>query len=287
MAEELKTPQDDERRVIETASATTSSDNHAGSAPIVIAVATVALLALLGSGVSGCTRFITNHMADNWHETMPSNPNPYEELDQYFQHDDSTPFGDDDLLDLLQQNDSGEKPDSKPGEGTDTGSTSSVDELLSSDLAIYGDTIDSLVSAIDYSGTKTPVRDHVRQVVHTDSEATGDIVALLRSALRGDTSSADALAKAKERAEQAAEELGALEAPEVDGENADAIASHLEAARTQAVERWKAIAAEMELLASSQDVSTASVKDSEHDISEATLKAAEELSQALRLSAGV
>lgn len=285
MAEELKTPQGDERRVIETASATTSSDNHAGSGPIIIAVVTVLALAFVGSGISGCTRLITSYAFDNWHETEPSEPNPYEELDQYFQHDDSTPFGDEDLLDLLQ-NDSDEEPDSKPGEGVGTGSTSTVDELLSADLAIYGDTIDSLVSAFDYSGTKTPVRDHVRQVVHADSEATGDIVTLLRSALRGDTTPADALAKAKERAEQAAEDLGAMEAPEVDGENADAIVDHLEKAHTHAVERWKAIADEMELLASGQDVPTANVKEAERDISEATLSSAEELSQALRLSAG-
>lgn len=264
---------------VETASATTSKDNTSGSLAYVIAAAAVAALFCLGLGLSGCVSLFTR-IASSEHAHNTTTTSPFDDLDHYFEDDDSTNVDDQDILNLLDNGDAtpqGESPQ------LDTGT--SVSDALSSDLAVYGDTIDTLLSAFDYAGAQSSVSECARDIVRTDKQATSELVGILRSAARGDITQADAFQKAIELADATAEELDATELASAEGDHAEDIERELEKARSSAVERWQAIGDEMSLFAETEKLGREQLSSAEGAITSPTSEAAQHLSTALTTSA--
>ena len=271
--------QQDARPVIETASATTSSkENTSGPFAYILAAITVACLLVVGSGMAGCVSIVAGLVADGHGSTPYSLQNYYDDIDHYFENDNSSPIGDEDILNLLDNG----TPDQNQTP-TDSGSseTLSPTDALSLDLAVYGSTIDTQVSAFAYAGAQEDVAEFARSVEHTDGDATTELIGTLRAILREDVSVADGLAQAAEAADKTAEELGALEVPSASGSKAGDVTKGLEEARGKAADRWKAIADEMRLIASSDSISRTDLDDADTAVADATKAAAESLSQAL------
>lgn len=268
-----------EAPVIETASATTSSQaNRSGSFSYVVAVIAIVTLALIGSGLGSCVSFFARAVVSEAERNI-GNTNT---LDRYFEGDPSSPLHDDELLEFLEDNGIGS------GSGMDlldTGGAVDVTDVLTSELAIYGDTINSLVPAMGYSGAQSDVADFSRTLTYTDRQATEQVVSLLRAAARGDITSTEAAERAEEIADTTVESLESLRLPVVTGERADEVSSLLTSAREEARGRWTAISEEMDLIEDVSSVSTSTLLSLEKSITDATSKAAESLSSALATSA--
>ncbi len=270
--------------VIETASATTSSkENSSGPFAYVLAAITVVCLLAVGSGMAGCVSIVAGLVADGHGSAPYSLQNYYDDIDHYFENDNSSPIGDEDILNLLDNG----APD-QDQTLTDGGSSETLTptDALSLDLAVYGSTIDSQVTAFAYAGAQENVAEFARSIEHADRDATTELIGTLRAILREDVSVADGLSQAAEAADKAAEGLGALEVPSVSGSKADDVTKGLEEARGKAADRWKAIASEMRLIASSDGISRSDLDEADTAVADATKDAAEGLSQALADSAG-
>lgn len=274
-----------DRPAIETAAATTSSEkNSSGPFAYILAAITIAGLFAIGSGMSGCVSLAAGIVADEMGNTPYSLQNYYDDIDHYFENDESSPIGDEDILNLLDNG----TPEQDQGQGQvndSLGTSLTPTEALSADLAVYGSTIDSLVSAFDYAGAQEGVTDFARTVERMDGDATTELIGTLRAILREDVSVADGLSQAAEAADKVADEFGALEIPEASGSKSSDIAKGLEEARAKAAERWTAIAAEMRLIAASDSISRTDLDEADKTVSDATTAAAESLSKALTTSA--
>ena len=259
-------------RVIETAAGTTSPDNaKSGRTAYVIAVVAVAFLVLLGSGISGCMSMVLD-LVDSGGTAYEDGIDHYEEyLDEYIEnHQDMDGLGMPPYDEPLGE----QEPDWQiDGDAT-------VEDLLDSELGLYQPTIDSLLPASSYANAQADVREDVRSLVLIDRDASSTLATGLRKAAWGDTGTDDALAEAAQLAQDTIEQLRALETPEATGANASAIARNLEVGQSKALERWKAIAAELELLQASE-LDGAAVSEADGAVSTAAGEAADALSQAL------
>lgn len=279
--------QDD--RVIETASGTTSSSNSdSGSFAYVIAAVAIALMLLVGTGLSGCMSLVSGLIEDEigggdyYTDTTDSYDNDYnydyDFGDNFFNED----FTFEDMLEHLENEEQG---------GTvpvNTTEPSSIEEVLGGSLSMYDTTIDSLLPAMSYANANPTVRDYVRDVVLVDRDAASELHSILLSAAWGETELPEALEQASEKAEATAEELRDKQLPAVEGAGAAEASRQLELGRTAAIDRWVAIASELDVLAGMQDaVDTTSLSDADAEVASAAYDAAAAFGAALSASASL
>ena len=154
MAYEDQQPQETPvRRPIETASGTTSADN-ARSGNLAYVIALIAIVACLAMGfvMRGCTRLMVEVLED---EHRRSGHSEYEQFIENYLNDE---LDHDDRVYTDGQNG---RPDASPNDPSTQGGTLEVKDVLGSSLAIYDDTIDSLLAASDYANAQRGVSDAV------------------------------------------------------------------------------------------------------------------------------
>ena len=267
-----------ERRSIETASGTTSPDNAKSGkgAYIIAAIAILACLAL-GSCVSGCMTIFSKALDEVMTDDYDAHGiDPYEQYVEDFEDNDFFPFMDD--SDEGSQDDGGYSSE-------DVSGTVEVKQVVGGDLSAYSVTIDSLLFASDYANAESSVRTSVREIVLADRNASSELANMLHSAAWGDKDLSEALAQASELAAQTTETIRATSLPSVEGGNATEISRGLEKGKTAAVERWKAISAELELLSQGDEVSYSDLAQADDAVAQAAEDAASEFSGALSNSA--
>lgn len=282
-------PQDD--RVIETASGTTSSSNSdSGSFAYVIAAVAIALMLLVGTGLSGCMSLVSTLVEDElgsgdyYTDTTDSYDNDYN-YDYDYDFDDNFFNEDFTFEDMLEHLENEEQGGTVP---VNTTEPSSVEQVLGGSLAMYDTTIDSLLPAMSYANANPTVRDYVRDVVLVDRDAASELHSILLSAAWGETELPEALEQASEKAEATAEELRDKQLPAVEGAGAAEASRQLELGRTAAIDRWVAIASELDVLAGMQDaVDTTSLSDADAEVASAAYDAATAFGAALSASASL
>ena len=263
--------------VIETAAGTTSPDNaKSGKAAYVIAVVAVAVLALLGSAVAGCSSMVLD-LVEAGGTAYEDGIDQYEEyLDEYLENHQAV-----DNLGVPYHN----GPfDVDGSEGWGLGDDATVEDLLDSELGLYQPTIDSLLPASSYANAQTDVREYVRSLVLVDRDASGALATTLHKAAWGDADTGDALTEALELANETIDKLRELESPKVEGKDASSISRNLEVGQSRAVDRWKSIADELELL-QADELDTEAVHEADDAVIGAATEAAEALGEALSESA--
>jgi hypothetical protein len=198
--------------------------------------------------------------------------------DNFFEED----FTFEDMLEYMENEEQG---------GTapvNTTEPSSIEEVLGSSLSMYDTTIDALLPAMSYANANPTVRDYVRDVVLVDRDASSELHGILLSAAWGETEPSEALAQASEKAEATAEELRDKQLPTVEGAGAAEASRQLELGRTAAIDRWVAIASELDVLAGMQDaVDTTSLLDADAEVASAANDAATAFGAALSASANL
>jgi hypothetical protein len=234
-ATDQPTSPDTQEKVIETASATTSSErNRSGNAAYIIAVAVVAACLLLASGISSCVSAVFGAMVGSEYDSSSSNGYG----NGYGSSSESDPDTGS-LEDLLGGG-------SSEGQGADVTKESLTQEnALYYDLYLYTYDISSEVAATDYSGATSNVSTYVRSIVSVDDEADTAVASHLNAAAKAgddtDTVSSE-LASAAQVAEQATADLKAIQVPSnVSGSYASAITTNLTDAREKAIDRWTTI----------------------------------------------
>lgn len=271
---------DDQARshVVETASATTSPDNaRSGHFAYVIALVTVCVLAVIGTGMAGCTSLFMNLIEDEFYDY---DRDVYDQLYDEREYDDFDEYLDE-YLERIYNNDLDRPTDSFGTSPLDENGTITVKEALESELGIYNATIDVLLPANAYANAQGTVRTFVRDLVIADRDASSQIASALRVAAWSDESPSQALAEATDQAEEMVKRLQAMEFPQVEGDKASEVSRNLEIGRGKAIDRWKAIVAELELLASSEELDARDVRDADEQVSEAAQDAADAFTQAL------
>lgn len=218
-------------RVVESASATTSPDNQAGAAPVVITVVVLALLAVIGCGIVGGAMKVAQLAAAYDSNSYGTDPGDYG-IDE-----DSL----DDLRDLLG------------GDTSDTELTS--DNVFDVDLDCLYESVSSYVFSSDYSGSQSSVAEYVKAFAKADGDATDQVVSHVRAAAAAtdDETRAGELAQAAEVCEQAKADIEAIELPAretVTGDHAEDILENLQQARSDTSERWEAFGQIVAIMAS-------------------------------------
>lgn len=282
------TPSEDKPKVpvIETASGTTSPDNSkSGSFAYIVALITVIALGLMGTALSSCVRFTGDMFQEAYTQDLSDNSGD-DFFDDDFFNDDffNDEFFDEDYFDQYDNQD--EVTDTGQSEGLGLGSHT-VKDVLSGDLKLYSLTIDSSLPASAYANAQQPVRSFVRELVVADRDATADIATELRTTAWSDGDIAAAIQNAKARADQAVEEIRAMQMPETTGENASTISHGLEVGKSDALKRWEAIVAELDLFASRDTIMSSELRSVDNDLQDATYNAAESFSSALSDSASI
>ena len=212
--------------IIESASATTSPDNHSG--PGVYVVLAIGLALIIASSLVLANTFgeVLTEVADIVAEEYPDEEWDFDELDHYF--DDDTHSTDVDLT---------------------------PDNIFDTRIACADESVNSYVYASDYDGSQQAVSEFVFALTKTD----GDNTNLLSMHLRAATSATDAATRAEEldAAAQvvvnAQTSIQAIEVPGTDrvsGLKADSVIDALGDAKEDCAERWSAIAKLVDILRS-------------------------------------
>ncbi len=222
MSEEKQPMQEsgtDKPRVVESASATTSKDNHAGIAPIVITVVVLALLSALVCGFMDGIMKLAEVAIESEYDGGGIDPGDYGVYE-------------DDLRELF-------------GDTSDTELTS--DNVFDVELSCLESSVSDFVFSSDYSGSQSSVAEYVKALAKADDDATTQVVSHVRAAAAAsdDETRADELAQATEACNQAKAAVEAIELPErvtVTGSCAEDILEKLGDARKTTLERWDAFA---------------------------------------------
>lgn len=258
--------------VVESASATTSEDNQkSGNAAYFITAGALVVLIALSMGLSGCISAIANRAlrdAINYSQDNGS----------------SNGYG------LGNGNGSGRQygygygygngSGSGSSSGSSVGSSLSVSDALNLNLSVYNVTIEDGVSASDYSGVSNEVRSYVLSIVRTDSDANAQVVNHLDAAIKADDPKTEVEA-AISVCDDTIAKLQAVEVPSFSGSDA----TDAQDGKTKAVERWTNLKAELQLLDTSDEVSTSDLEKADNKVYDSTASAAEALSNTLMDSA--
>lgn len=253
-------------RYIETASATTSPDN-ADSGNMAYLITIVALVVLLALGIA-----LSNGLATIIGARLMSG---YGTEGYGYGQDDGISL--EDLEELLE------------GYSDGTGDTTSDDEeltqseVLDLSLSLYDTTVDAEVSATAYAGVPSDVRTYVRSLLRADRDAASEVADLLNAAARDEDD--DAASDLEAALEAAAEGKAAVEDVE-DVSYGDEVDDALEEARQAMLDRWDAITAELELIATADGtISYDDLSDADDTVLDTTSKAADAVTDALEIAA--
>ena len=212
--------------VIESASATTSPDNHSG--PGVYVILAIGLALIIASSLVLANTFgeVLSEVADIVAEEYPDEEWDFDELDHYF--DDDTHSTDADLT---------------------------ADNIFETRIGCADESVNSYVYASDYDGSQQAVSEFVSALTKADGDSTNLLSMHLRAAM-GATDAAtrtEELDAAAQVVADAQTSIQAIELPGTDrvsGLKADSVIDALEDAKEDCVERWSAIAKLVDILRS-------------------------------------
>lgn len=244
--------------VIESASATTSSDNHAGAAPYVIVAAVLAVLVALSLALANLVSAVGEGIGDAYDEDY------YDSFDY------------DGLLDDLDPQGS-------------TGHDLTADNVFDVELTCTDYTVDDYVFASDYSGSQQAVSAYVKALAKTDADAAGQLAGHLRAAAAAtdDASRADELSQAASICQDTSAAIDGLTLPgaaDITGGSADDILEHLTEGRDATSRRWDKLAQLVAVLASPEGHTSSELSDLDNDAGDVTDPAID-LTRALATSA--
>ena len=270
----------EERKVIETASATTSPDNENSGkfAYVVTAVTALALLlfALMGGIIvsaaaglaiqSGALSYVTDTVTDGQTSPFDFDEDTFEDyLDQYYD-------------DLLTEDDEDE-------EKTDADKVSdksvSVSDALDFDLAPYLISLDGEVPASSYAGTPQEGRDFVRQMMSVDTDYSDQVRHALNAAASNEEGQAARIAEAKEICASGKAALDELEVPLFESVEDSSVRDLLGEAKGEAARRFELLASEIELLETDGSVDTSRLWAADDEVVKSCEKAAEKVIEAM------
>ncbi|WP_337371013.1 hypothetical protein [Parolsenella catena] len=241
--------------IIESASATTSSDNHAGAAPYVIVAATLAVLVALSLALANLVSAVGEGIGDAYDEDY------YDSFDY------------DGLLDDL---------DDLDPQGS-TGHDLTADNVFDVELTCTDYTVDDYVFASDYSGSQQAVSAYVKALAKTDADAAGQLAGHLRAA----AAATDDASRADEICQDASAAIDGLALPgaaDITGGSADDILEHLTEGRDATRRRWDKLAQLVAVLASPDGHTSSELSDLDNDAGDVTDPAID-LTRALATSA--
>ena len=212
--------------VIESASATTSPDNHSGPGAYVILV--IGLVLIIASSLVLANTFgeVLSEVADIVAEEYPDEEWDFDELDHFF--DDDTRSTDADLT---------------------------TDNIFETRIGCADESVNSYVYASDYDGSQQAVSEFVSALTKADGDSTNLLSMHLRAAM-GATDAAtrtEELDAAAQVVADAQASIQAIELPGTDrvsGVKADSIIDVLGDAKEDCAERWSAIANLVDILRS-------------------------------------
>lgn len=212
--------------VIESASATTSPDNHSGPGVYVILAIGLALIIALSLVLANTFGEVLSEVADIVAEEYPDEEWDFDELDHYF--DDDTHSTDADLT---------------------------ADNIFETRIGCADESVNSYVYASDYDGSQQAVSEFVSALTKADGDSTNLLSMHLRAAM-GATDAAtrtEELDAAAQAVADAQASIQAIEVPGTDrvsGVKADSVIDALGDAKEDCVERWSAIAKLVDILRS-------------------------------------
>ena len=204
--------------VIESASATTSPDNHSGPGVYVILAIGLALIVTASLVLANTFGEVLSEMADIIAEEYPDEEWDFDELDHYF--DDDTHSTDVDLT---------------------------ADNIFETRIGCVDESVNSYVYASDYDGSQQAVSEFVSALAKADGDSTNLLSMHLRAAMgtTDATTRTEELDTAAQVVADAQASIQAIELPGTDrvsGVKADSIIDALGDAKEDCVERWSAIA---------------------------------------------
>lgn len=248
------TPAPQPQPVIESASATTSTDNHAGALPYVIVVAALAVLVALGLAVSNLVVAAGEVASDAYYDSHLY----------------------DDFLDDLE-------PKGRSSRNLTTDNVFDV-ELTATDYSV-----NDYVFASDYSGSQQVVSSYVKTLAKTDADAAAQLAGHLRAAQAAtdDATRADELAQAATVCQDTAAAIDALALPEegsITGASAADILENLTEGRDATRQRWDKLSQLVAILASPEGHTEQELADLDNDAGDVTDPAID-LTRALSASA--
>lgn len=212
--------------VIESASATTSPDNHSGPGAYVILAIGLALIIASSLVLANTFGEVLSEVADIVAEEYPDEEWDFDDLDHYF--DDDTRSTDADLT---------------------------ADNIFETRIGCSDESVNSYVYASDYDGSQQAVSEFVSALTKADGDSTNLLSMHLRAAM-GTTDAAtrtEELDAAAQVVADAQASIQAIELPGTDrvsGVKAGSIIDALGDAKEDCVERWSAIAKLVDILRS-------------------------------------
>ena len=276
-----------ERKVIETASATTSPDNeNSGKFAYVVTGITIAallLFALLGgiimaavAGImvsSGAVGEITNNTGGPQNLFDLDDESFEDYLDQYYE----------DLLNDFDENGTDEKDEDKDEDKDEHagGKSVSVSDALDFDLAPYLVSLNSEVPASSYAGTPQEVRDFVRQMMSTDTQNTDAVRAALNAAASDTENQQAHIEEARAACTAGRDALNALEVPVFENVEDGSVRDLLGEAKGEAARRFDLTEAEIALLATDGKVDTSRLWAADDKVVESCESAADKVLEAM------
>lgn len=212
--------------VIESASATTSPDNHSGPGVYVILAIGLALIVTASLVLANTFGEVLSEVADIVAEEYPDEEWDFDELDHYF--DDDTRSTDDDLT---------------------------ADNIFETRIGCADESVNSYVYANDYDGSQQAVSEFVFALTKADGDSTNLLSMHLRAAMgtTDATTRTEELDTAAQVVADAQASIQAIELPGTDrvsGVKADSIIDALGDAKEDCAERWSAIAKLVDILRS-------------------------------------
>ena len=212
--------------VIESASATTSPDNHSGPGAYVILAIGLALIIASSLVLANTFGEVLSEVADIVAEEYPDEEWDFDELDHYF--DDDTRSTDADLT---------------------------ADSIFETRIGCADESVSSYVYASDYDGSQQAVSEFVSALTKADGDSTNLLSMHLRAAM-GATDAATRTEELDAAAQVVADAQASIQAIEVPGTDrvsgvkADSVIDALGDAKEDCVERWSAIAKLVDILRS-------------------------------------
>lgn len=212
--------------VIESASATTSPDNHSGPDAYVILAIGLTLIVTASLVLANTFGEVLSEVADIVAEEYPDEEWDFDDLDHYF--DDDTRSTDDDLT---------------------------ADNIFETRIGCADESVNSYVYASDYDGSQQAVSEFVSALAKADGDSTNLLSMHLRAAM-GATDAAtraeelDAAAQVVADAQASIQAIELLGTDRVSGVKADSIIDALGDAKEDCAERWGAIAKLVDILKS-------------------------------------
>lgn len=249
----------DKPPVIETASATSSSEeNKSGPFAYILFGSVLGISLVLAIICGGCTSAIVAAAVSEDGTSTFSGP-----TSQQFPYDDIEDLDDlEEWLRLYSDEYGDGGLDTSGGSNSKMG-TCTVDEALDFDLAPYDISLASEVSASAYANTPSGVRDFVRKMVNADDEYATKVARCLHDAARDEDKQQEKIEEALALCDEAKKAINDIAIPSVDADKNGTLKDDLGSAKSQVTKRWEATREELAILKTTDEVSKRELWDSD------------------------